>query len=218
MFLKQLHNTFAVCNEINRIQEVNVYGAVVYGTAQSQTGYSTWNFRVDFNNWGHVDGTYWINSDNSESSLPQIYGRLVSGLIQDYLNEEGITVEDFSEYVDNNDDLGTTNGLSFHERKSVIKRIFNKAGSVTMRHGSQDLLHEHLYPVISIMKYNGFKSIKTRVIKDVNKRHSHYIYEVEKITIGGRDSFERGDCFEDDLEVIITYHEKGNVFHSLLGR
>ena len=87
-----------------------------------------------------------------------------------------------------------------------------------MRHGSQDLLHEHLYPVISIMKYNGFKSIKTRVIKDVNKRHSHYIYEVEKITIGGRDSFERGDCFEDDLEVIITYHEKGNVFHSLLGR
>lgn len=37
---------------------VSVDGPVVYGEVRSQSGISTWNFKLDFNDWGHITGTY----------------------------------------------------------------------------------------------------------------------------------------------------------------
>lgn len=56
---------------IKRIKETFVDKAVVYCKVESQTGCSDWNFQVDFNDWGHLTGTYWKTSENSDSNIPK---------------------------------------------------------------------------------------------------------------------------------------------------
>ena len=69
--------------KIKRVKDVTVRGGVIYCNVESQTGYSDWDFNVDFNDWGHVTGTYWTQTDNSDSSIPHHYGHMVAGWIHD---------------------------------------------------------------------------------------------------------------------------------------
>ena len=72
--------------KIKRISEVSVDGLIVYCTVQSQSGISEWYFKVDFNDYGHFTGKYWLSSDNTESSIPQKMATLISDGIQDLQN------------------------------------------------------------------------------------------------------------------------------------
>lgn len=73
--------------KIKRVKSVSVRSAVIYRNVESQTGYSDWDFSVDFDNWGHVTGTYWTQTDNDDSSIPHHYGQMVSGWIHDFYRD-----------------------------------------------------------------------------------------------------------------------------------
>ncbi len=69
---------------IKRLKEIDVEGPVVNGSVRSQSGLNIWTFKLDFNDYGHVTGNYWIYTDNSDSDIPKflankiqesIYGR-----------------------------------------------------------------------------------------------------------------------------------------------
>ena len=45
--------------------------SVVHIRVESQTGNSTWNCRIDFNDHGKISGKYVISSDNDQSSIPE---------------------------------------------------------------------------------------------------------------------------------------------------
>lgn len=47
---------------------------MVYGTVRSQSGISSWEFRLDFNDYGRVTGEYWCYSDNNDSKIPKSLG------------------------------------------------------------------------------------------------------------------------------------------------
>lgn len=195
--------------KIKRIKDVRVNRGMIICTVVSQTGISSWNFDVDFNNWGHITGVFWTYSSNSDSSIPRNYGYMVSGAIHDYLSEHGISIPDFSDYVDNNKNLGTKNGLQYTKQKTFLGGLLGeKVYLYQIGYDSEMLLHEHLYPVISIIKDAGFKNIRSVPIWDINDRNDKYKYEVEQIVINGVGFFESKDKFADDAEVIITYHEK----------
>ena len=51
-----------------------VSGHMVYGTVRSQSGISTWEFRLDFNDYGRVTGEYWCYTDNNDSNIPRSLG------------------------------------------------------------------------------------------------------------------------------------------------
>lgn len=55
---------------IKRLETLYVNGAIVYGTVKSQSMLSTWSFQIDFNDYGHITGSYWITSENSDSTIP----------------------------------------------------------------------------------------------------------------------------------------------------
>lgn len=55
---------------IKRLTKLTVDGAIVHGTVRTQSGLSEWNFEIDFNDYGHITGRYWISSDNSDSNIP----------------------------------------------------------------------------------------------------------------------------------------------------
>ena len=196
---------------IKRIKEVTISGAVIYCTVESQTGYSDWDFYVDFNNWGHVTGTYWKRTENNDSNIPKHFGDMVSGDIYQMLRDRNIRLPEFSDYVDANKELGTPLGLSYSQKVGFFKKVFTKEQRVIANVDSQDLLGEHAYLVVSMLKSNGFKNIKSIPIKDVGQNSNKYIFEVEQVVINGVSFFEIGDSFAESSEIIITYHIKQEI-------
>lgn len=61
-----------------RLHDVSVDGSWVYGVVRSQTGISDWYFKIDFNDFGHLTGRYWISSDNDDSGIPEACARRIS--------------------------------------------------------------------------------------------------------------------------------------------
>ena len=56
---------------IRRLKKIYINEAVVYGTVLTQSGISTWSFQLDFNDYGHITGNYWMTSENDDSSIPE---------------------------------------------------------------------------------------------------------------------------------------------------
>lgn len=197
--------------QIKRIKKVKVIDAVIYCTVESQTGYSDWDFHLDFNDWGHITGTYWIFTENHDSNIPKHYGILVSRAIAVLLHKRRVHLLSYSDIVDANNEIGTPSGLSFREGIGLFERIFSSNNAITSKFDSEDLREEHLYFVVSALKSNGFKRIKSIPIKDVGRNSNKFVYEVEQIVINGISFFEEGDRFPITSEVIITYHMKKEI-------
>lgn len=76
-----------IAKRIKRL-EVTVNGPVVIGTVESQSGISTWQFKADFNDFGHITGSWWITQrENYDSNIPNRYAELMSGAIREKLND-----------------------------------------------------------------------------------------------------------------------------------
>lgn len=199
-----------VANGINRISKVSVKGAVIWCTVESQTGYSDWDFNVDFNNWGHIDGTYWSWSENDQSNIPKHYGTMVSSCISRLLNDRNIIVEDFSNSVDMNKMLETASGLQFKSKAVFPKNLFTNK-HLMIKHDAEDLIGEHLYPVLSLLQSYGFRKINSIPLYDVDGNSDNYDYEVDEIMIDGKNIFDYGDVFPAKSQVYIVYHYKKNI-------
>lgn len=55
---------------VPRIDAVGIDGMVVSMTVRSNTGLTKWNAQVDFNDYGHLTGMYWLDSQNDQSVIP----------------------------------------------------------------------------------------------------------------------------------------------------
>lgn len=197
--------------KIKRIKDVTVNEGRIYCNVESQTGYSDWNFNVDFNDWGHVTGTYWTQTDNDDSSIPSHYGQMLSGWIHDFYRERGISLLDLSDFVDENKDLETGDAFNYSYKEKFLKKIFGKSNDIVMKYATDMFLGEHLYPVISMLRENGFKNIKVLTVKDINDNSSGFYYMVEKVVINGIGCYDAGTIFPENAEVYITYHEKQTI-------
>lgn len=63
-------------------QTVRVKGSLVTGmtiklTIKSNSGLSSWNAEIDFNDYGYLTGSYWITSENQDSIVPNHFASLV---------------------------------------------------------------------------------------------------------------------------------------------
>lgn len=67
-----------VAKRIKRITFLSIDGPKIYGTIMSQSGITEWNFIVDFNDYGHLSGKYWISSDNSDSEIPTVLANRIA--------------------------------------------------------------------------------------------------------------------------------------------
>lgn len=67
---------------IKRIAELTTNEMVVYGVVHSQSGISDWKFKIDFSDYGHLTGKYWIATDNDDSDIPEIIAGRISDAIK----------------------------------------------------------------------------------------------------------------------------------------
>ena len=70
--------------KIKRDFDISVNGPVVSGIVQSLSGISQWCFTVDFNDYGHITGKYWLDSENEDSKLPRRFAEIMSTEIMAY--------------------------------------------------------------------------------------------------------------------------------------
>ncbi len=56
---------------IKQLKQLSIDGPIVYGVVRSHSGLSTWDFKIDFNDYGHLTGAYWLSSDNDDSDIPE---------------------------------------------------------------------------------------------------------------------------------------------------
>ena len=195
--------------KIKRITNVSVHNSIIYCTVKSKTGLSSWEFSVDFNNWGHITGTYWILWNNHDSDIAEIYGNYVSREIQSILSSRSILLKDFAREVESNKLLETETGLCTYYKESVLRRLIKKnTEMVTVGYSYSELIGEHLYPVVSILKNKGFVNYKAIPIKDVGRDSDKFIYQVEQIVIGENNCFQRDDRFYKNEMINILYHDK----------
>ncbi len=69
---------------IKRIINLSIDGPVVSGTVRSQSGTSEWDFSIDFNDYGHITGKYWLSTDNHDSNIPAKLAENISSMIKAY--------------------------------------------------------------------------------------------------------------------------------------
>jgi hypothetical protein len=53
-----------------RVKDVVVTGMTVTVQVGSVSGLSTWKAEIDFNDYGHLTGAYWLDAENSDSLIP----------------------------------------------------------------------------------------------------------------------------------------------------
>ena len=77
--------TYRAANRIKRITGISVDGPFIYCDVRSQSGLSSWEFEVDFNDWGHITGHYWWRQDNDDSDIPEIFANIIKEEINNYM-------------------------------------------------------------------------------------------------------------------------------------
>lgn len=66
---------------------VSVNKEIVIGKVLTASGINTWEFRLDFNDYGKVTGEYWIiYNENRDSQIPDSYAKKLSNAIKDYIS------------------------------------------------------------------------------------------------------------------------------------
>lgn len=85
--------------DIKRLSNLYTNGPVIYGTVRSQSGISEWNFKIDFNDYGHINGTYWLSSDNDDSTIPD---HVAKNICSEIANRSSTSYE-YSDTEENDD-------------------------------------------------------------------------------------------------------------------
>ena len=108
---------------ISRLKTVSIEGPVVSGKVRTVSGLSHWSFEIDFNDYGHLTGRYWLDTDNDESTIPEVLaGRIASAIkaghceswFYDFAdNDEDDNEDDYIEYDDDLDEQESMNFCPF---------------------------------------------------------------------------------------------------------
>jgi len=69
---------------IKRVKKLSVRDTVVSGSVITQSRLSRWSFQIDFNDYGHITGKYWITSENSDSSIPNWIADQMAEMIKNF--------------------------------------------------------------------------------------------------------------------------------------
>ena len=95
-----------------RLKVTRIDGAVIYLEYYSQSGLSSYNAVIDFNDYGHITGRYWLENENEDSNLPTAFA--------DYLSKQLIEkLESFD------DDFECDRSESSNTNKNTVKYSSN---------------------------------------------------------------------------------------------
>ena len=117
-----------------RLKVTGIDGAVIYITYYSQSGLSDYDAVIDFNDYGHITGRYWLSNENDDSNLPSKFAECIgeqflevieSGQYDDE-NHQAESVDESKYYNKNSSDSYCSNQPNIE--KNVFPRFCHKCG------------------------------------------------------------------------------------------
>ena len=72
----------ALCAPQKHLLNKEINNGEICFVVNSQSGLTTWQFTVDFNDYGQLSGTYWLSSENKDSVLPDKIANSIRSEIQ----------------------------------------------------------------------------------------------------------------------------------------
>lgn len=70
-----------------RLKDIDVAGMSIILTIKSNSGLSKWQATVDFSDFGHLTGQYWIKADDDQSIIPEHFAKLMQEQILKAFNQ-----------------------------------------------------------------------------------------------------------------------------------
>ncbi|UKA55471.1 hypothetical protein LFT45_05985 [Arthrobacter sp. FW305-BF8] len=64
-----------IAKKTPRVAGIEVTGMTVLVEVRSNSGLSTWTAEIDFNDYGRLTGNHWLTSENTQSPIPEFFGR-----------------------------------------------------------------------------------------------------------------------------------------------
>ena len=189
--------------KFKRLTVNSIDGAIIYAEVESQSGLSTWYFKVDFNDFGKVTGAYWWSSDNNQSDIPSHFSDYVQAEINKYYS-----LHNDCSYQEEKDDkkyaesYGETIGFDKMILQEISSALLNRYEFVTseghryryiklnLRESVAKIYDESKCTSVVKRKWGPFRKYYCKLyyagntfllVKGKNK-NSYYIYE-RKITI-----------------------------------
>lgn len=75
--------------ETVRVHSFDINKMTVTIHVKSQSGLTTWDADIDYSDFGHLTGRYWLKSENDDSLIPEHYAEVLKKKIeQDLLGQE----------------------------------------------------------------------------------------------------------------------------------
>lgn len=60
-----------------RLISATADGLLVHIIVRSNSGLSLWSAELDFNDYGHATGQYWISTENKQSPIPEFFAKAI---------------------------------------------------------------------------------------------------------------------------------------------
>lgn len=70
-----------------RVKDVVITGMTAVIRVKSNSGLSTWKAEVDFNDYRTLTGKYWMDTENSDSLIPEHFAQAVKSKLTQALAE-----------------------------------------------------------------------------------------------------------------------------------
>ncbi|WP_317855810.1 hypothetical protein [Chakrabartyella piscis] len=205
-----------------RLKNLYANGPIVYGTVRSQSGLSVWDFSIDFNNYGTLDGSYWIQSENKDSSIPKYIADKIAKSIREYENDKdnsSISSSKYNEYKyvyvpteqrqsSSSSSLKTKllTTLFFIITIVVIIGYYQFKQLIPIGY-SQKALEGLVYTeVVQKLEASGFSSVHTQEIADLPITEENQENLVTEINLMLLNSFDADTQYPSNMWIDVIYH------------
>ncbi|MBE6988354.1 MAG: hypothetical protein E7432_06240 [Ruminococcaceae bacterium] len=221
-----------VCKKIKRVKNASVRGPFLYGKVESQSGLSTWDFSVDFNDYGHITGNYWVTSGNVDSNIPARIGELISQAIALSMNSDSNNqaCEQYHDDIELEDDSYVETEVSSvppsqcqKKRRLKIRTViiitfiicvmglfaYNcwiVSKLITVGFSSFDFVGEYYLDVIDSLSEAGFTKIHVNELNDLSYAQIEKEGVVVDVSINGETTYFSTSKYPFDSEIVVTLH------------
>lgn len=77
------------CQRTENVLDAQVDGPVIQGIMSSQHSFAEWEFKIDFNDYGHITGKYWLWSENDNTEIPEMVAENICEALRYYQPAQG---------------------------------------------------------------------------------------------------------------------------------
>lgn len=219
---------------IKRVISIDINGPFITGIACSQSGITTWSFTLDFNDYGHITGSYWHTAENVSSNIPNALGNSIQSAINAALSQ---CRKDSPKVFEDPDTSSKLEEKSFESAPdkarshakpkkrwksifllsviifvalvialSAAYRAWEESKLTYVGISSEAIKGEPYEVVLEKLESAGFTNINLDEVADLTVSEITHENLVQNITIDGDSYFGAISKYPYDTEIIITYH------------